>query len=172
MVVRAEFEKLGLNPLTVELGEVELTGSLSEATLYQLQNSLEKLGFEVLNDKKRILIEKIKTYIISLVQDHYAERKINLSADLANKLQLEYVYLSQLFSEVENTTIEQFFILHRIEKAKELIMYNELSIKEISFRLNFSSVAHLSSQFKKVTGFTPSYFKELKRKKRNQIEDL
>jgi AraC-like DNA-binding protein len=172
MVVKAEFEKLGLQTVSVELGEVELHKAITESQKKELLNHLHILGFDLIDDKKSKTIEKIKTLIIDLVHHKNNELKTNLSEYLAENLNQDYNSLSNLFSEVENTTIEKYFISQKIEKVKELIIYNELSLSEIADILNYSNVAHLSNQFKKVTGFTPTYFKHLKDRKRIQIENL
>ena len=172
MVVKAVFEKLGLHTVSVELGEVELQNTITENQKKELLNHLHTLGFDLIDDKKSKTIEKIKTLIIDLVHHKNNELKINLSDYLAENLNQDYNSLSNLFSEVENTTIEKYFISQKIEKVKELIIYNELSLSEIADILNYSNVAHLSNQFKKVTGFTPTYFKQLKDRKRIQIENL
>lgn len=172
MVVKSEFEKLGLPTISVELGEVELQNTITEHQKKDLLNHLHTLGFDLIDDKKSKTIEKIKTLIIDLVHHKNNELKTNLSDYLAKNLNQDYNSLSNLFSEVENTTIEKYFISQKIEKVKELIIYNELSLSEIADILNYSNVAHLSNQFKKVTGFTPTYFKQLKNKKRIQIENL
>lgn len=172
MVVKSELEKLGLRPVTVELGEVEIGETLSKEQIQKVAECLKIFGFALIDDKKSRTIERIKTLIIDLVQHKNAELQTNLSDYLSRHLMKEYSTLSNLFSEVENTTIEKYFISQKIEKVKELLMYDELSLSEIAFRLHYSSVAHLSNQFKKVTGFSPGYFKQLKHKKRRQIEDL
>ncbi|MWB94626.1 helix-turn-helix domain-containing protein [Flavobacterium sp. GA093] len=172
MVVKAEFEKLEIEPISVELGEVELTKPITETEKATLLQNLQALGFDLIDDKKSKTIDKIKTLIIELVHHQNNELKTNLSDYLAQELHQDYNSLSNLFSEVENNTIEKYFINQKIEKVKELIIYNELSLSEIADMLNYSNVAHLSNQFKKVTGFTPTYFKNLKDKKRIQIENL
>ena len=172
MVVKAEFEKLKIEPLSVELGEVELTKPITETEKATLLQNLQALGFDLIDDKKSKTIDKIKTLIIELVHHQNNELKTNLSDYLAQELHQDYNSLSNLFSEVENNTIEKYFINQKIEKVKELIIYNELSLSEIADMLNYSNVAHLSNQFKKVTGFTPTYFKNIKDKKRIQIENL
>lgn len=172
MVVKSELEKLGLQPLNVDLGEVEVVEEISEMQKKQIAEQLKLFGFELIDDKKSRTIEKIKTLIIDLVQNRNNELKTNLSDFLSEELHQDYNTLSNLFSEVENTTIEKYFIHQKIEKVKELLMYDELNLSEIAFQLNYSSVAHLSNQFKKVTSFSPTYFKQLKNKKRRQIEDL
>ena len=172
MMVKAELKKLGLHFILVDLGEVEIMEELSAAQRKLLQLGLSQSGLELMDDKKGILIEKIKNVIIEMV--HYAEElpKSNFSDFLSEKLHYDYTYLANLFSEVQGTTIEQFIIAHKIERVKELIIYDELNITEIAWKMNYSSVAHLSNQFKKVTGFSPSHFKQLKIKRRNPIEEI
>jgi AraC-like DNA-binding protein len=172
MVVKSELEKLGLHYTVVELGEAEIKEDISTDKRDQLNVALKKSGLELMDDKKSMLIEKIKNIIIELV--HYSEDqlKINLSAYLSEKLNYDYTYLANLFSEVQGTTIEKFFINHKIEKVKELLVYDELNLKEIAFKLHYSSVSHLSSQFKKVTGLTPSHFKQIKQKRRTPLENV
>lgn len=172
MVVKSELDKLGLQYKKVELGEVDLIGEMTIEQQKQLKTSLLKSGLELMDDKKAILIEKIKNVIIEMV--HYAEEppKINFSDYLSEKLQYDYTYLSNIFSEVTGITIEQYMIAHKIERVKELLLYDELTLSEISYRLNYSSVAHLSNQFKKVTGLTPTYFKALKNKRRLPLNNV
>ena len=172
MVVKAQLESQGLHPLSVNLGEVEIEGNLSKDQLSQLNTSLKALGFELIDNKKSRTIEKIKNIIISLV--HHSDNNINtnLSAFITSKINQDYNYLSNLFSEVEGTTIEKYFINQRIEKVKELLVYNELTLSEIADKAGYSSVSYLSNQFKKFTVFTPIYFKSLKEHKRRNIEDL
>ena len=173
MVVQAELEKLGLHTISVELGEVEIREEqLSEVEIEDIKARLLPYGFELLDDRRSQVIEKIKNLIIAKVHYSEVESNFNLSDIIASQLGLDYNYLSNLFSEIEGITIEKYFIHQKIEKVKELIMYDELSLSEIAFRLNYSSAAHLSNQFKKVTGFAPSYFKQLKQKKRTPIEEL
>ena len=172
MVVKSKLEKLGLNPLSMQLGEVEIKESITKTQKDTLAKQLHSLGFELIDDKKSKTIEKIKNLIVDVVHYKNNELKTNLSNYLSTHLLQDYNTLSNLFSEVEGTTIEQYFIAQKIEKVKELLMYDELTLSEIAFQLNYSSVAYLSNQFKKVTGFTPTYFKQLKDKKRKQIEEL
>lgn len=172
MVVKSELEKSGLHPVSVELGEVEIQENNIGHIKVDLLHNLQSLGFDLIDDKKSKTIEKIKSLIIDLVQNKNNQININLSDYLAQQLIQDYSTLSNLFSEVEGITIEKYFINQKIEKVKELLMYDEMTLNEIAFLLNYSSVAHLSNQFKKVTGFSPSYFKQLKDKKRRQIEDL
>jgi len=172
LLVKEELKKLGLHAVAVNLGFVEIMEDISPDQYEQLKRNLSKSGLELLDDKKSILIEKIKNIIIELV--HYTDElpKVNFSDHLSKKLDYDYTYLSNIFSEVKGITIQQYIILHKIERVKELIIYDELNISEIAFKLHYSSVAHLSNQFKKVTGLTPSYFKSLKKVKRNNLEDL
>lgn len=172
MAVKAELERSGLKATAVELGEIELEKEANEEELKKLDHSLKQLGFELIDDKKARIIERTKNAIIHLIHHSDHTLKTNLSGFLSDKLHYDYTYLSNLFSEVEGTTIEKFFITHRIEKVKELLVYDELSLSEIADRLNYSSVAYLSSQFKKITGLTPSFYKSLKEHKRQNIEDL
>ncbi len=172
MVVRAEFEKTGVIPVSVELGEVETRDEPTIRQMEQLNNALKSLGFELINNKKIRIIEKIKNAIIKLVHESGDDHKTNLSTYIGTKVNQDYNYLSNLFSEVEGTTIEKYFIAHKIEKVKELLVYDELTLTEIADRLGYSSVAYLSNQFKKLTGFTPSYFKSLKESKRRNIDEL
>lgn len=172
MVVKDELTKLGLHYTVVELGEAEITDDISAGQRDQVRSALLKSGLELMDDKKSVLIERIKKVLVELV--HYSEEPltINLSEYLSIKLNHDYTYLANLFSEVQGITIEKFFITHKIERVKELLVYNELSLTEIAYRMHYSSVAHLSTQFKKVTGLTPSHFKQLKDKRRNMLEDL
>ena len=172
MVVRDELTKLGLKYLSVELGEADLEEDISSDRREKLRAGLLKYGLELMDDKKSVLIQKIKTVITELV--HYSEEPlaINLSDYLSQKLNYDYTYLANLFSEVQGITIEKFFIAHKIERVKELLVYNELTLTEIAYKMHYSSVAHLCTQFKKTTGLTPSHFKELKNKRRSMLEDL
>jgi AraC-like DNA-binding protein len=172
MVVKDELTKLGLHHTLVELGEAEIVENVSSAQRLEIKEALLKSGLELMDDKKSMLIQKIKTVIIELV--HYSEEPlaINLSEYLSRQLQHDYTYLANLFSEVQGTTIEKFFIAHKIERVKELLVYNELNLTEIAYKMHYSSVAHLSTQFKKVTGLTPSHFKQLKDKRRSMLEDM
>jgi AraC-like DNA-binding protein/copper chaperone CopZ len=172
MVVKSELEKLGLHPVAVELGEVEIQETTIDSLKEDLVEVLNSLGFELIDDKKSKIIEKTKTLIIELVHYKNNDLSTNLSNYLSANLQHDYNSLSNLFTEVEGTTIEKYFISQKIEKVKELLIYDELSLSEIAYQLQYSSVAHLSNQFKKVTGFSPSYYKQLKDNKRKQIEDL
>jgi YesN/AraC family two-component response regulator len=172
LVVRDELSKLGLKYITVDLGEAELVDSLSSEQREQIRAALLRSGLELMDDKKSVLIQKIKTVIIEMV--HYSEEPltINFSQFLSEKLNHNYTYLANLFTEVQGTTIEKFIIGHKIERAKELLVYNELTLTQIAYKLHYSSVAHLSAQFKKVTGLTPTFFRELKGKRRSMLEDV
>ena len=172
MVVKSELDKLGLQTIAVELGEVELQDNITDSQKEILLKNLQALGFDLIDDKKSKTTEKIKNLIVDLVHHKNNELKVNLSDYLVENLNQDYSTLSNLFSEIENTTIEKYFISQKIEKVKELLIYNELSLSEIADMLNYSNVAHLSNQFKKITGFTPTYFKQLKDKKRIQIENI
>ncbi len=172
MVVKAQLENLGLQPQSVNLGEVEIEADLSKDELAELDTALKSLGFEIIDNKKSKTIEKIKNTIVTLVHHTDHDIKTNLSSFITSQIHQDYHYLSNLFSEVEGTTIEKYFITQRIEKVKELIVYDELSLSEIADQLGYSSVAYLSNQFKKITGFTPSYFKSVKEYKRKNIEEL
>lgn len=170
MIVKSELEKLGLHFKNLNFGEVEITEEFPEENKNQLNISLKKSGLALIDDKKDVLVEKIKNIIIELV--HYSEKqlKINLSDYLSEKLNYDYTYLANLFSEHQGITIEHFFLNHKIERVKELLIYDELNITEIADRMHYSSVAHLSNQFKKMTGLTPSHYKHLKVKKRTPLE--
>jgi len=172
MVVKSKLENLGLHYSSVELGEAEIMEDLSPEQLDRLSIALDKTGLELMDDKKSILVEKIKAVIIELVHYNEEQIKITLSDYLSEKLNHNYSHLANLFSEVKGITIEQFYLTHKIEKVKELLVYDELSLTEIAFRLNYSSVAHLSNQFKKMTGLTPSHFKTLKRIRHNHGENV
>ncbi|MDX9946206.1 MAG: helix-turn-helix transcriptional regulator [Bacteroidales bacterium] len=169
IAVKYELEKLGLHHTRVDLGETEIMEDLSEEQWDVLSTSMKDIGLELLDDKKNIMVERIKTLIIQLVHFNDEQIKTNLSDYLAEKLNHNYTYLSNLFSEVKGTTIEKFYLMNRIERAKELLVYDELNLTEIAWKLHYSSVAHLSNQFKKLTGLTPSHFKNLKSKKRHDL---
>lgn len=172
MIVRSELEKLGLHYILLELGELEIMETISAEQRDLLNISLNNSGLALLDDKKSILVEKIKTTIINLV--HYSEKqlKINLSEYLSQKINYDYTYLANLFSENHGITIEHFFLIHKVERIKELLIYNELNVTEIAAKLHYSSVAHLSNQFKKMTGLTPSHYKRLKLKRRKPLESV
>lgn len=172
MIVKSELEKLGYHFIILELGEVEIMEELSSKKQIQLKTALLKYGLELMEDKKSILIEKIKNIILEMV--HYSDEPpvTNFSDYLSKKINYDYNYISNLFSEVKGTTIEHYIIAHKIERAKELLIYNELTLTEIAWKLHYSSVAHLSNQFKKVTGLTPTFFKKMKHKRLIAHENL
>jgi len=172
MAVKEELKKLGLHFIVVDLGEVEIMETISLEQREKLKTSLLDSGLELMDDKRAVLIEKIKNTIIEMIHHSDEVIKTNFSDYLSEKLNHDYTYLANLFSEVQGTTIEHFIINHKIERIKELIIYDELNITEIAWKMNYSSVAHLSNQFKKVTGLSPSHFKQLKDKRRSQIEDI
>jgi YesN/AraC family two-component response regulator len=172
MAVKTELKKLGLHYISVDLGEVEILEEITAKQREHIKKGLLRSGLELMDDKKSILIEKIKNVVVEMV--HYSDEfpKINFSDYLIKKLNYDYTYLTNIFSEVTGTTIEHFIIAHKIERAKELLLYDELSLSEISYKLNYSSVAHLSAQFKKATGLTPSFFRHLKIKRRIDLNDV
>jgi AraC-like DNA-binding protein len=172
MLVKAELAKLGLHYRVVDLGEVEIEENITAEQHDLLKTALLKSGLDLMDDKKSILIEKIKNVIVEMV--HYEDEfpRTKNSDYISKKLSHNYTYLANLFSEATGTTIEHYIIIHKIERAKELIIYDELNLTEIAWRLNYSSVAHLSSQFKKITGLTPSFFRKLKTKRRISLEDV
>lgn len=172
MAVKEELKKLGLHFILVDLGEVDVMEDITADQREQLKEALLVSGLELMDDKKAIMIEKIKNIIVEMVHHTDDGLKVNFSNFLSEKLDHNYTYLANLFSEVQGTTIEQFIILHKIERIKELIIYDELNITEIAWKMNYSSVAHLSNQFKKVTGLSPSHFKQLKDKRRSPIEEI
>jgi AraC-like DNA-binding protein len=172
MVVKQALEKLNYPILSITLGEVELSVALSEEEKAILNLDLQKFGFELIDDKRSRLISQIKSIIIEWVHQYNCKLPTNLSDHLSAKLLHDYSYLSNLFSETEGTTIEKYYIAQKIEKVKELLVYDQLSLSEISHLLNYSSVAHLSSQFKKVTGLTPSHFKNIKVLKRKPLDEV
>ena len=172
MMVKEELKKLGLNYVIVDLGMVEILEDITKEQKEQLSKNLLKSGLELLEDKKSILIEKIKNIIAEMI--HYSDElpKVNYSDYISEKLDQNYTYLANTFSEVTGITIQQYIIFHKIERVKELILYDELSLSEISNKLHYSSSAHLSNQFKKITGLTPSFYKNLKQKRNGNLEDL
>jgi AraC-like DNA-binding protein len=171
MLVKEELKKLGLHYI-VNMGDVDIMEDITAAQREQLSSALLESGLELMDDKKAVLIEKIKAVIIDMV--HYTDElpKTNFSEFLSEKLKYDYTYMANLFSEVQGTTIEKFIISHKIERIKELIIYDEYNLTEIAWMMHYSSVAHLSNQFKKITGLSPSHFKHLKDKRRNPIEDI
>jgi AraC-like DNA-binding protein len=172
MVVKDELKKLGLHFIIVDMGVVDVMENITPGQREDISAALLKSGLELMDDKKAVLIEKVKNVIIEMV--HYSDElpKTNFSDYLSEKLNYDYTYLANLFSEVQGTTIEKFIIAHKIERVKELIIYDELSLTEIAWKMHYSSVAHLSNQFKKISGLTPSHFKTLKNKRRKAIEDV
>ncbi len=172
MAVKSALDKLGIHHVKVKLGEVEIMENISTEQRDQLKSNLLKSGLELMDDQKAILIEKIKTGIIEMIHLSNELPRINISTYLSEKIGHDYTYLANLFSEVTGITIEHYIIAHKIERAKELLLYDDLNLTEISYRLNYSSVAHLSSQFKKVTGLTPTFYRELKNKRPSPIDDV
>jgi AraC-like DNA-binding protein len=172
MAVKEELKKLGLHFIVVDLGEVDVMENITLDQRLKLKAGLLDSGFELMDDKKSMLIEKIKNVIIEMVHHSDQVIKVNFSIHLSEKLNHDYTYLSNLFSEVQGTTIERFIISHKTERVKELIIYGEHNITEIAWKMGYSSVAHLSSQFKKVTGLSPSHFKNMKDKRRSPIEEV
>jgi AraC-like DNA-binding protein len=172
MLVKSELDKLHIPYISVDLGEVNLERNITMEQRHQLNMALKKSGLELMDDKKAMLIEKIKNVIIEMV--HYIDEPplTKFSTFLSEKLNHDYTYLANLFSEVTGTTIEHFIIMHKIERVKELLVYDELNLTEIAYKMRYSSVGHLSNQFKKVTGLTPSHFKQMKDKRLNNLENL
>jgi AraC-like DNA-binding protein len=172
LVVKEALKKLGVHFVMVGLGEIDVMEDLSAAQRTAFKTDLFEAGLELMDDKKAVLIERIKNVVVEMV--HYADElpRVNFSIFLSSKLGYDYTYLANLFSEVQGTTIEQFIISHKVERIKELIIYDELNITEIAWKMNYSSVAHLSNQFKKATGLSPSHFKKLKDKRRMPIEEI
>lgn len=172
MMVKEELAKLGIKAVSIELGLVEILEEITKEQHEQLKENLAKSGLELLDDKRAILIEKIKNVITEMI--HYTDEipKVNYSVFLSDKLNLDYTYLSNIFSEVKGITIQQFIIVNKIERVKELLLYNEMNLTEIAYKLHYSSVAHLSNQFKKVTGLSPSYYKQLKQKRKSNLENV
>jgi len=172
MMVAAELKKLGFGHSIVELGQVELSGPLSGEQYNSFRVALSMAGLEIINDKKTILVEKIKLLVVEMVHNLTEQLPTNFSTYLSEKLGYDYTYLANLFSENQGTTIERFIIIHKIERVKELLLYNEHSLTEIAYHMHYSSVAHLSNQFKKITGITPSLFKSLNHNTRNTLENV
>lgn len=172
MMVKEELAKLGLHLVIIELGMVEILETISARQKALLKINLQRSGLELMDDKRAILIEKIKTVIIEMI--HYSDEppSTNYSSFISEKLKKDYTYLANIFSEVKGITIQQYIILHKIEKVKELLLYDELNLTQISYKLNYSSVAHLSTQFKKVTGLSPTFFKLLKLKRTSNLENI
>ena len=172
LAVKEVLRSLGLHFIVVDLGEVEIMETLTIEQREELKIALHSSGLELMDDKRAVLIEKIKNAIVEMVHHTNEAVKVNFSDYLSEKLNHDYTYLANLFSEVQGTSIEQFIISHKIERIKELIIYDELSITEIAWQMNYSSVAHLSNQFKKMTGLSPIHFKQLKNKRRSPIEEI
>lgn len=172
MAVKEELKKLGLHFIIVDLGEIEIMENITDVKRELLREGLKNSGLELMDDKRAVLIEKVKNVIIEMI--HYSDElpKVNYSDYISEKLKFDYTYLSNIFSEVKGITIQQFIINHKIERVKELLIYDEMNLTEISYKMHYSSVAHLSNQFKKVTGLSPSHFKQMKEKKRNPIEEI
>lgn len=171
-VVRTALKELGIHFVLLELGEVEIMERLTGEQRESLKNTLEDAGLELIDDKRSILIEKIKNVIVDMIHHSDEVVKVNASIYLSEKLNHDYTYLANIFSQVQGISIEQFIILHKVEKIKELLMYGELNISEISYKMNYSSTAHLSTQFKKVTGLTPTHFKQMKEKRRKTLDQI
>ncbi len=169
MIVQQQLDRIGILYLSVDLGMVETKNPLTDCQLDELRQSLQQVGLEILENKKCILIDKIKNVITEMIHYNEGVSKINHSHFISKKLGYDYTYLSNIFSEIEGSTIQQFILIHKIKKVKELLLYNELSLKEISHRMNYSSASHLSNQFKKITGLTPSLF--YKKKRNNNVKD-
>jgi AraC-like DNA-binding protein len=172
MVVKSELENLGLLYSTIELGEAEIEGEITSGQRQKLASALKETGLELMEDKKSILVERIKTSIIDLVHFTDDQIKVNLSDHLSQKLNHNYTYLANLFSEVKGTTIEKYYLTHKIERVKELLAYDELNLTEIAWKLHYSSVAHLSNQFRKMTGLTPTQFKNLKGRRPTSLGNM
>jgi AraC-like DNA-binding protein len=172
MMVKEELAKLGLQYVALDLGMVEILEDITEEQRLKLKVNLLRSGLELLDDKKNILIEKIKNVITEMI--HYSEElpKVNYSDYISEKLKYDYTYLSNIFSEVKGITIQQFIIINKIEKVKELLLYDQLNLTEIAYKLHYSSVAHLSNQFKKITGLSPSFYKKLKEKRHKNLENM
>jgi len=172
MIVKEELAKLNLHYVFVDLGIVEIKENITEKKHDELKLNLQKSGLELLDDKKGILIEKIKNVIVDMIYYQEEVPKVNYSDYISEKLNYDYTYLSNIFSEVKGITIQNFIINHKIERVKELLLYDELNLTEISYKLHYSSVAHLSNQFKKLTGLSPSFFKEMKQKRKRNLVNL
>jgi AraC-like DNA-binding protein len=172
MMVKEELKKLGLRYVVVDLGLVEILEDITKQQRELLKSNLHKSGLELLDDKKSILIEKIKNVITEMIHHSDDLPILNYSDFISKKLNYDYTYLSNIFSEVKGITIQQFIIINKIERVKELLLYDELNLTQISYKLHYSSVAHLSNQFKKVTGLSPSFFKQLKQKRNSNLENM
>ena len=172
MAVQRVFEDLGYPPVRISLGEVETARSIQEDEINELRKALDNYGFELIHDTKSRIIEKIKNLVVQSVHHNNEELKVNYSEYIESHLNRDYAYLSSLFSEVEGTTIEKYIILQKIERVKELLVYDELTLSEIAYKMGYSNVAYLSNQFKKVTGLTPSHFKQVKENKRKPLDEI
>lgn len=172
MMVKEELKKLGIWYVVVDLGVIEILEEITLEQREQLKTNLRKSGLELLDDKRSVLVESIKNVIIELIHNTDEDMRVNFSDFISEKLGYDYTYLSNVFSEVKGITIQQFIILNKIERVKELLLYNELTLTEIAYRLHYSSVAHLSNQFKKVTGLTPTFYKGIADKRRVNLEDM
>ena len=172
MMVKEELKKLGLHYVIVDLGMIEIREDLSKEQRLHLKENLLRSGLELLDDKRSILVERIKSVIIDMVHHSDELPRVNYSDYIGEILDHDYTYLANVFSEVKGITIQQFIIIHKIERVKELILYNELNLTEIAYKLDYSSVAHLSNQFKKITGLTPSFYKKLKQKRKDNLENM
>jgi len=172
MVVRNVFEGLGYAPVNIVLGEVETNRPVSDSDIPKLKEALTTYGFELIDDAKSRIIERIKNAIVQLIHHSENAPKVNYSQYIESQLHKDYSYLSSLFSEIEGTTIEKYIINQKIEKVKELLVYDELTLSEIADKLGYSNVAYLSGQFKKVTGLTPSHFKQIKESKRKPLDEV
>ena len=173
LLVKEELKKMGLHFVVVDLGEVETMEELDGQQIEQLREALLASGLEIIDDKKMMLIEKVKNAITEMIHNSDGPLKHNYSDYLAEKLGYDYTYISNLFSDMKGITIQQYIIIHKIERVKELLMYEDMNLTEISYKMHYSSVAHLSNQFKKITGLTPTYFKKLKmHRKRIALEDV
>ena len=172
LAVKDELRKLGIRYTNIELGEVEVFDDITKKQREALRASLYNCGLELMDDKRAILIEKVKNLITEMI--HYNDElpRINYSDFISEKIKHDYTYLSNIFSQVKGITIQQFIINHKVERVKELISYGELNMTEIAWKMNYSSVAHLSNQFKKTTGISPSHFKQSQDKRRNPIEEI
>lgn len=172
LMVKQELEKLGIKYVVIELGFADILEDITDEQRDQLKKNLHKSGLELLDDQRTILIERIKNVVVEMI--HYSDElpKINFSDYISEKIGYDYTYLSNIFSEVKGITLQQYIIIHRIEKVKELLLYDELNLTEISYRLQYSSVAHLSNQFKKITGLTPTFYKQLKKRRKVNLENL
>jgi AraC-like DNA-binding protein len=170
--VKEELENLNIKFVVVDLGIVEIFNDISDEIRELLKTNLKKSGLELLDDKKSIIIERIRNAVVEMI--HYSDElpKINISNYLSEKVELDYSYLSSMFAEVKGITLQNFIIIHKIEKVKELLFYDELNLSEIAYRLQYSSVGHLSAQFKKITGLTPSYFKQMKKNRTKNLENI